>query len=35
MLDHAESSLYPKVLAGELGAICFFLKTQGKAARLH
>ncbi len=31
MLDNAESSLYRAVLAGEAWAVCFFLKTQGKA----
>lgn len=30
MLDHAESSLYRAVIAGEAWAVCFFLKTQGK-----
>lgn len=31
MLDHAESSLFRAVLSGEAWAVCFFLKTQGKA----
>ena len=30
MKDHAESSLYRAVLAGEAWATCFYLKTQGK-----
>lgn len=30
MIDNAESSLYAKVLAGDITAIIFFLKTQGK-----
>ena len=30
MLDIAESKLIEKVNAGDLGAICFFLKCQGK-----
>jgi len=29
-LDIAESSLMRKIVAGELGAICFFLKCKGK-----
>jgi hypothetical protein len=31
MLDHAESSLYNAAIRGEGGAVCFFLKTQGKS----
>lgn len=31
MLDHAESSLYRAVIAGEAWAVCFFLKTQGRS----
>jgi hypothetical protein len=31
MLDNAESSLYRAVIQGEAWAVCFFLKTQGKA----
>lgn len=31
MLDHGESALYRAVIAGEAWAVCFFLKTQGKA----
>jgi hypothetical protein len=31
MLDNAESVLYSAVLAGEAWAVCFYLKTQGKA----
>ncbi len=31
MLDHAESSLYRSVIAGEAWAVCFFLKTQGRS----
>jgi hypothetical protein len=30
MKDHAESSLYRAVLAGEAWAVCFFLKTQAR-----
>ena len=30
MKDHAESSLFTKVLAGEGWAVCFYLKTQAK-----
>jgi hypothetical protein len=30
MKDHAESSLYRAVLAGEAWAVCFYLKTQAK-----
>lgn len=32
-LDTAEYKLYEKIQAGDLGAICFFLKTQGKARK--
>jgi hypothetical protein len=31
MLDGAEAALYTAVLAGKSWAVCFFLKTQGKA----
>jgi hypothetical protein len=31
MLDNVESALYTAALAGEAWAVCFFLKTQGKA----
>ena len=31
MLDNVESSLYSQALSGEGWAVCFFLKTQGKA----
>lgn len=31
MIDNAESALYRAILAGEAWAVCFFLKTQGKA----
>ena len=31
MLDNAESSLYRAVLDGRAWAVCFFLKTQGRA----
>lgn len=31
MLDNVESVLYSKALEGEAWAVCFFLKTQGKA----
>lgn len=31
MLDHGESALYRAVLKGEAWAVCFYLKTQGKA----
>lgn len=30
MIDHAESVLYKKVLAGDTTSLIFFLKTQGK-----
>lgn len=30
MIDNVESVLYSKALAGEVWAVCFFLKTQGK-----
>ena len=30
MKDHAESSLYRAVIAGEAWAVCFYLKTQAK-----
>jgi hypothetical protein len=31
MLDNAESKLYSEVLAGNMTALIFFLKTQGKS----
>lgn len=31
MLDNAESSLQRAVISGEAWAVCFYLKTQGKA----
>jgi len=31
MLDNVESALYTAALNGEAWAVCFFLKTQGKA----
>jgi hypothetical protein len=31
MVDNAESALYRAVIGGEAWAVCFFLKTQGKA----